>query len=36
MSQLTAGPVHGLLVLLGWAVLSTLAAGIAHSRRDVR
>lgn len=36
MSRLTAGPVHGLLVLLGWAVLSMLVAGIAHSRRDVR
>jgi hypothetical protein len=36
MNQLTAGPMHGLLVLLSWAVLSTLVAGIAHSRRDVR
>jgi hypothetical protein len=36
VNQLTAGPVHALLVLLGWAGLSTLAAGIAHGRRDVR
>jgi hypothetical protein len=36
MSRLTAGPVHGLFVLLGWAVISTIVAGLALSRRDVR
>ena len=35
-NELTAGPGHALLVLAGWALLSSLAAGITLARRDVR
>ncbi|MFI6507688.1 ABC transporter permease [Streptosporangium sp. NPDC050855] len=35
-NHLSAGPVHGLLVLVGWALVTTLIAGITLGRRDAR
>lgn len=36
VNDLTAGRVHGLLVLIGWAAVTAVAAAITLSRRDAR
>lgn len=36
VNRLTAGPEHGLLVLVCWALATTIIAGITLSRRDAR
>ena len=36
MSDLTSSPPYAAVVLVGWAVLSTVVAGVALSRRDAR
>jgi hypothetical protein len=35
-SDLTASPVQALVVLVGWVLVTTLAAGVALARRDAR
>ncbi|MEU4836036.1 ABC transporter permease [Streptosporangium sp. NPDC023615] len=35
-NRLSAGPGHGLLVLAGWALVTTAVAGITLARRDAR
>jgi ABC-2 type transport system permease protein len=36
MNDLSAGPVEGVLVLIGWALVSMVVAGVSLSRRDAR
>jgi ABC-2 type transport system permease protein len=36
LSRLTAGPEHGLVVLVGWTLATTVLAGISLRRRDAR
>ncbi|SDK76696.1 hypothetical protein SAMN05421874_11125 [Nonomuraea maritima] len=36
VNDLTAGRVHGLLVLVGWAAVTAVAAAVTLSRRDAR
>jgi len=35
-TELTAGPWHALLVLVGWALVTSLIAGVSLARRDAR
>jgi ABC-type transport system involved in multi-copper enzyme maturation permease subunit len=36
LNRLTASPTHGLAVLAGWALVTTIVAGVALNRRDAR